>query len=180
MHGTITAMAQNPPLNRRGKKRRKRASGDRTATGRVCRKPVDYRAQAAAQPHRQWLPEAHRLSEKAGSVIGCLNLIGRISDHQYEAGRRYSVIVGAYRSIIGCPTAMSGGGRGQGCTGDKNCDPCRCQFLTNRYMRAYEAIPYRKAHMAINRVVVGDELCDTVQLEHLRAGLNALARHFGL
>ncbi len=47
-------------------------------------------------------------------------------------------------------------------------------------MRAYEAIPNRKAHMAINRIVVGDELCDPSQLVHLRDGLNALARHFGL
>ncbi len=179
MHGNLGATGMTG-LNRHGKKRRKRATGCRTATGRICRKPVDYRAQAAAQPHRRHLPEALRLSEKAGSVIGCLNLIGRISDHEYEAGRRYSVIVGAYHSVIGCPTAMSGGGRGQGCTGEANCDPCECRFLTNRYMRAYEAIPNRKAHMAINRIVVGDELCDPSQLVHLRDGLNALARHFGL
>jgi hypothetical protein len=172
------------PLNRRG---RKRKSGRRTLSGALARKPVDYRAMAARQPHRIRLPEALRTDEKAESVLGCLNLINRISkrtegnrpgitNEQYEAGRRYSVLVGAYLSMIGIGTG--GGGRGAHDCETGACDICRA--TTQRYMRAHEAVPTRKAHMAINHVVIDDRLCDAEELEHLRAGLSALARHFGL
>lgn len=169
-------------MNRKG---RKRKSGRRTASGALPRIRVDYRAMAAAQPHRKWLPEALRESERAESVLGCLNLIKRISEQQYEAGRRYSVIVGAYRAVIGVPGHMVGNGRGYDCS-QAACvvdpDSCICLVRTQAYQRAYEAISRvsRKAHLAINRVAIHNELCSHEQLSHLRDGLDALARHFGL
>jgi hypothetical protein len=113
MHGTI-AMS----LNRKG---RKRKSGRRTPSGAIARKPVDYRSMAALQPHRIRLPEALRSDEKAESVLGCLNLIYRISkrtaanrpgitDEQYEAGRRYRRLVGAYLAHVGAPRSTAGSG----------------------------------------------------------------------
>lgn len=173
MHGTIGM------LNRKG---RKRKSGRRTSSGALARPKVDYRAMAAAQPHRNWLPEALRLSERAGTMLGCLLLTRHISEEQYEAGRRYSVIVGAYHAVASVPGGTSGAGRGYDCPGSSDCDPCQCRQRTENYMRAYEAISRsagRKAHFAINRVL-WDKPVSEDQLIHLKWGLDALAEHFGL
>jgi hypothetical protein len=67
-------------------------------------KPDDpTRMLTARQPHRRWLPAELRLSEKAATPLGGLNLVGVLSDEQYEAGRRYQVVVGEYRVSIGIP-----------------------------------------------------------------------------
>jgi hypothetical protein len=71
MHGTMTAIK-----NRKG---RKRKSGRRTASGRLIPDKTDFKGFVAAQPHRNWLPEGQRRDEKAGDVLGCLNLTGRIT-----------------------------------------------------------------------------------------------------
>jgi hypothetical protein len=189
MHGTI-AMS----LNRKG---RKRKSGRRTPSGAVARRaPVDYRSMAALQPHRIRLPEALRSDEKAESVLGCLNLIYRISkrtaanrpgitDEQYDAGRRYAVIVGAYLAMASAPRSTAGAGRGQGCAGDLDCpaDTCRCRALTKRYTDAYVAVEKaggHKVHLAVKRVAIHDQACELDQVEALKLGLSALARHFCL
>lgn len=171
------------PRNRHGKKRRTRATGSRTATGRVRQPSVDPRALVAAQPHRNWLPESLRLSEKASSVIGCMNLMRVITDEQYEAGRRYGVIVAAYRVAIGTPNGVSGNGRGYACAG-LGCvsEACECLARQTRYQRAYEAVSDAggQAHLAVNRVVIGEELIHARDLGWLRAGLDALVGHFGI
>ncbi len=116
-------------------------------------------------------------------MLGCLNLLGRISDALYESGRRYNVIVGLYLAVVEAPRGTAGNGRGFDCQGAVNCKDCECRRRTDRYMRAYEAVSThagRKAHLAINRVVIQDEMVSPSQLEHLICGLNALVRHFGL
>lgn len=174
MHGTL------PMLNRKG---RKRKSGKRTASGALVRVHIDYQTMAAGNPDRRWLPVALRLSEKAGTVLGGLNLIGRITDHQYEAGRRYGIVVGAYRSVIGTPSGIQGGSRGYDCAGlaclvdDRLCE---CASRKARYMRAFEAIKGQRVHLAVNRVAVHDEQIAEFQMDYLRLGLTALAVHFGL
>lgn len=169
----------------RTRKGRKRKSGHREPSGRNQRRPVDYRSMAAAQPHRNWLPEALRLDERAGTVLGCLNLLKRISDEMYEAGRHYGVIVGAYLAMANAPRGTAGQGRGYDCTGEWDCptETCICLARTERFNRAYEAISRsagRPAHMAINRVAIQDQICAVEQIEPLRLGLAALAGHFGL
>jgi hypothetical protein len=61
--------------------------------------------------------------------------------------------------------------------------------ITDQYMRAHEAIGRdcmgipriaRQTHQAVNWVVIDDNMCNAEQLEHLKRGLSALARHFGL
>lgn len=175
MHGTLGM------LNRKG---RKRKSGRRTKSGDLVLVHPNYQTMAAEQPHRRWLPEAHRLSEKAGTVLGGLNLIGRISNDQYEAGRRFSVIVGAYRSVIGAPRGTSDGGKGYACVGSAACpaETCICLARTNKYNRAYEALwdGGQLATKAVNRTAVHDEPCPEHNMDLLRWGLDALAKHFGL
>jgi hypothetical protein len=190
-----TGHAMPTTTNRKG---RKRKSGRRTTSGRVIHAPVDYRAMGALQPHRIRLPEALRCDEKAESVLGCLNLIYRISkrtsanrpgitDEQYEAGRRYAVLVGAYLAMAGAPRSTAGNGHGGHECPTGTCDTCRNAM--ERYMRAHEAIGRhcqgiprvcRHTHAAVNWVVIDDNLCTAEQLEYLKLGLTALARHFGL
>ncbi len=180
MHGTI-AMKSAPDIkNRKG---RKRKSGRRQPDGRIApRSPVDFRTLAAQNPDRRGLPEALRTHERAGSVLGRLSLRKCISEPEYEAGRRYSVIVGAYLSMAGAPQGLTGRGRGRDCQGLADCpaETCICRYHTSRYMAAYEAIPSRAAHMAVNRVAIHDQALSDDQLIHLWAGLQALARHLGL
>jgi hypothetical protein len=181
MHGTMTAIK-----NRKG---RKRKSGRRTASGDIARVAVDYRSMAAAWPDRQCLPEALRTSEKAGSVIGRLNLLKAISDEMYEAGRRYAQIVGAYLSMANAPRGMAGSGRGYDCTGAATCpvDTCVCLKRTQNYNDAYTSVSKagtpaqgRSAHMALKRAVIFDEILPDNMIDPLKLGLSALARHFGL
>ena len=195
MHSTIGAQQLSIP-NRKG---RKRKSGRRTASGAIARRePVDYRSMASLQPHRIVLPEALRGDEKAESVLGCLNLIHRISkrtagnrpgitDEQYEAGRRYSVLVGAYLAAAGAPGATAGNGHGSHECQTGACE--QCQQTVDRYMRAHEAIGRhcmgiprvcRQTHAAVNWVVIDDRMCNADQFEYLKRGLSALSDHFGL
>lgn len=183
MHGNLGMTLDAPVI--RNRKGRKRKSGRRTLSGALVRKPVDYRSMAAAQPHRNWLPATLRESERAGTVLGCLNLLKCISEHEYEAGRRYSVIVGAYLAMASAPRGTSGQGKGYDCVGAMDCpaETCICLARTERYTRAYEAISRnggRPAHMAVNWVAIQDQVCSAGHLDALRVGLAALARHFGL
>ena len=178
MHGQIAMTIV--PKNRKG---RKRKSGRREPNGKPHRAPVDYRAMAALNPDRRGVPVALRASERAGSVLGRLNLNNRISDHECEAGQRYAVIVGAYRASIGVPAHLAGNGRGYGCD-PEYCgvfpNECVCQARKNRYDDAYCAIRTHAAHLAVNAVAIHDQDISPDQLVHLREGLAALARHFGL
>lgn len=106
MHGVIAIK------NRKG---RKRKSGRRTASGRLIAEKLDFKGFVAAQPHRNWLPPSLQAHERASDVLGCLNLLKLISEHHYEAGQRFAVIVGAYRVAIGTPRGTFGSGRGYVC-----------------------------------------------------------------
>jgi hypothetical protein len=175
------------PTTIKNRKGRKRKSTRREPNGKPQRASVDYRSMAALNPDRRGLPEALRTHERAGSELGRLSLKQRISDHEYEAGRRYAVIVGAYRATIGVPQGLSGGGKGYDCS-PTLCGTlrrnerhlCTCRGREGRYDDAYCSIRTHAAHVAVNAVAIHDQAIPPYQIEHLRAGLAALARHFGL
>jgi hypothetical protein len=96
-------------MSRRG---RKRKIGFPHPVGELKRPQFDLRDLATLQPHRVWLPEEKRMDQKAASPLGCLNLLGVLSDGQYLAGIRYAVVVGKYRAVIESPRATAGAGRG--------------------------------------------------------------------
>lgn len=195
-HGVGMSIA--PSKNRKG---RKRKSGRRQPDGRLARISLDYRAMAAFNPDRADLPAAYRLDERAGTCLGRLNIVYRISDSrkanaghsekfgitevQYQAGQKYARIVGAYLAQAGSPRCTAGTGRSHSCRGDANCPPetCICRMQTEDYMRANEAIERdagRAGHMAVNRVAIHDQPISADQLPPLRMALTALARHLGL
>lgn len=198
MHGAIMVATRN----RRGKKRRSSVSA-----ARHRRAPVDYRATVAAQPHRCWLPAEYREHERAESVLGCLNLIWRIhearnakarlskkpetpnpgiSETEYEAGRRYGVIVAAYRQAIGTPKGTVGNGRSYVCAPETLCranpEMCKCEINTARYRDATHVLHLagQRAYNATYQVVVHEIIPTHSQLADLNCGLRALARAFGL
>jgi hypothetical protein len=165
---------------------RRRKMGPRHRSGDLARPRFEFRELAALQPHRVWLPERQRLDQKAASPLGCLNLLGVLSDAQYRAGVRYAVVVGQYRAVIETPRATSGSGRGYDCVGDADCgrgaaQPCECRRRKERYDAAFAAVleAGQRAARAVARVAVHGEPCPQGALAELRRGLDALARHFG-
>lgn len=168
-------------MTRRG---RKRKSAPRHPSGELVR--VEPQALAARQPHRVWLPQEKRMDQKAGSPLGCLNLLGVLSDAQYLAGVRYAVVVGKYRAVIETPRATAGAGRGYDCPGDLKCgregaEHCECRYRKERYDAAFAAVleAGQRAARAVARVAVHGEACPRGTLADLKRGLEALARHFG-
>lgn len=189
MHGTMREIK-----NRKG---RKRKSGRRYPSGDIVRTPaVNYRGMAEEQPHRAWLPESVRGDERAASVIGCLNLLYRTSrlpsakrpgltDRQYNAGRRFSVITGEFRAAIGTPRGTAGGGRGYRCEPTAclvDAENCICERRIRRFNDCASVL-LSASQMAYNityRVAVSDESCNEREVVHLKNGLNALAHFFGI
>lgn len=151
------------------------------------------RAQSALQPHRRDLPEPLRLSEKAGTVLGRLNLTGFISDQQHEAGQRFQVVVGEYTASIGAPRDGGGAGKGYPCRPgwDAELERMRCFSLTgececrrrkdafNEACRALLDAGHRAA-VAVSHVAVWDESTPSGYGDCLKRGLTALVRHYGL
>ena len=64
-------------MARRG---RKRKIGIRHPGGTLVQPRFDVRDLATLQPHRVWLPEEKRMDQKAASPLGCLNLLGVLTD----------------------------------------------------------------------------------------------------
>lgn len=169
----------------RNRKGRKRKSGRRTPSGQLATPKIDYRGLVACQPHRNWLPVALRESERAESVLGCLNLLKRISDHDYAAGRRFAVIVGAYRSVIGTPRGTVGAGRGYSCEPEGcliDAENCICEQRTAKFRDSARTLLNisQKAYNTVYHVAVHDFICTREQLTDLQAGLRALVYHYGL
>ncbi len=169
-------------MARRG---RKRKIGIRHPGGTLVQPRFDVRGLATLQPHRVWLPEARRMDQKAASPLGCLNLLGVLTDQQYLAGVRYAVVVGKYRAVIETPRATSGAGRGYDCAGDLNCgreagERCECRHRKERYDAAFAAVieAGQRAARAVARVAVHGEPCPRGALPDLKRGLDALAKHF--
>ena len=161
---------------------RKRKSGPRDSNGRLKAPAVNYRALAAEQPHRKWLPEAARLDQRADSVLGCLYLNKHISEELYLAGEIYARRMGAYRATIEGPRALAGNGRGYDCR-PSGCqvepDICECARRRRDFNELFQVLT-RAGHkelMTVSKVVVYNQNCMAGEIKTLRTGLSALARY---
>lgn len=169
----------------RNRKGRKRKSGRRTSGRLVAAPRIDHRASVGSQPHRNWLPASLREHERASDVLGCLNLLKRISDHEYEAGRRYCVVVAAYRQVIGAPRGTIGSGRSHACEPTsclKDSTNCVCEMRTAQYRDATRKLILagQRAYNVTHQVVVHEMIPNSDQLADLCCGLRALEKLFGL
>jgi hypothetical protein len=132
----------------------------------------------AMQPHRRDLPIDTRLSPKAITTLGQLNLQRRITDAQFEAGERYRTIVNSYRAVIGSidPLCQPKPGRGVVLS------EAEAERRTKAYNDAYIAVfsAGQDAAKWVRRVAIYDETCPISAFPSLTCGLFALAVHFGL
>lgn len=179
---------------------RKRKGGRRQPSGKLApEKRPDDRVRIGRQPHRRGLKtKAAQIDERAESPLGRLwlrrdaNGDRLIDDEQLDAGDRYATLVWSYRAMIGAPRVSAGSGPGYLCRVEAFDNPsacrddpdgCICRRRGDSYMRAFEALHEagRAAILAVNGVAIRrDEVATEQDLIHLRAGLSALARHFGL
>lgn len=161
---------------------RKRKPGKRERNGRPARAPLpDPRAHALLWPSRRHLADGARLDQKAATPLGGLNILGIITNEEYEAGVRFAGIVMRYRAVIEAPNPAPGGidSGGRGYIPDDEAERRKAA-----YDAAYEAFnriePRKMRHAArkwTRAVAVYDEDVGD-GLESLRAGLSALAVHF--
>jgi len=175
-----------------GRAGRKRKLGTRYASGDLIPQPrMSRELIAAMQPHRRWLPESLRTHPKAESYFGQLNLIGALTDDQYEAGRRFADVVMKYRTVIGAPKAHPSSVSGEFVRGSVGLDETECAARKQAYEWAVESFAKveldgkrtpgnsQLAMKAVSRVAVYNEDCPT-SVDYLLAGLDSLARHFGI
>jgi hypothetical protein len=177
-------MAKAFKVERRG---RKAKPGKRYPSGDIVqqREVMEARVIAFRQPHRQEAPESKRDDPKATWPLGILNLIGRVTDVQYQAGVYYGGDVRRYRahyladvpdpspsSIAGFMQPSHSGGRGEIDVAD----------IKKKYESAVEAVmgAGQRAAKAVARMAVFGERCPIGLEHHLILGLDKLVLHYGL
>jgi hypothetical protein len=140
---------------------------------------------AANNPDRRDLPVALRLSEKAASKLGLMNLYGTISERQYEAGRRFCVIAGHFKAAICGPRSGPGNGRGYSCNPEAcliDSKDCICEARIKRFNECVSALidESQAVYSQTYKTAVSDEWCLIDRHHILICGLNRLARHLGI
>jgi hypothetical protein len=176
-------MAKAFKIERRG---RPKKPGKRYPCGKLVtdQEVGEARIIAFRQPHRQAAPESLRHDERATWPFGILNLTGKVSDVQYQAGVNYGGDVRRYRahyladvpdpspkSIAGYMQPSSGGGG--------NVD---IADIKAKYNGAVEAVmgAGQRAAKAVARMAVFGEQCPIDLEKHLILGLDKLVIHYRL
>jgi hypothetical protein len=139
---------------------------------------------AIRQPDRQDIPVALRHDAKAGTVLGRLQLGGKITHEQYMAGEWYAGVVRRYRQVIMAPNCNPGSISGVtivGSSGPMHIEDEEAQRRKSVYDAAFELldkigqrVAKAVAHTAVHDRPAGDGL------NLLLIGLEALAVHRGL
>jgi hypothetical protein len=159
-----------------------------------------HRSDQRAESYLGSLNLEYRIHESANAKAGHSGrgIIG-VTDHQYLAGQKYAGLVARYLAMCNAPRLA----QPQPLT--TAAEPWReamrkpsvlqeamwrinreadYEALTDRYMRAYEAVSDsagHAGHKAINRAVIQDQALWTgEQLLVLRLALDGLAKHFGI
>jgi hypothetical protein len=159
---------------------RKRKNAPRKPGGRLKQRACDRMETASSQPHRRGLSEKDKLDEKAECLLGRMNLQKQISDAQYRAGAEFERVVARYRKVIDAPNPHPGSIAGVGAYGRSEISREECERRKQRYDDAFEALGAvcRRSLMAVSDVAVHDRPA-RFEMTYLRAGLDALAGHFG-
>jgi hypothetical protein len=139
---------------------------------------------AIHQPHRRDVPESQRHDAKAGTVLGRLELGGKITREQFLAGEWYAGVVRRYRQVIMAPNCNPGSISGAtivGSGGPVHIEDEEAQRRKSVYDAAFELldrigqrVAKAVAHTAVHDRPAGDGL------NLLLIGLEALAVHRGL
>lgn len=153
-----------------------------------CGQPIDHKycpiKIAQVHPDRQAIPKELRHDAKAEDVIGRLNLGGRITDEEYEAGKWYAGVVKRYTQSIGAPTPQPGSiaGATTGGGGQAYIDSDEAKRRKDAYDPAFEALDRRGQRFAkaVARTAVYNEAPTNETFPYLKEGLHTLAVHRGL
>jgi hypothetical protein len=138
---------------------------------------------AIRQPHRQSVPESLRHDAKAENVLGRLQLGGKITKDEYDAGKWWAVTVRRYlQSIEGPspnPSSIAGVGTGGGRAHIDEDEAIRRKSVYDQgiFVLFEKGQKFAKA---TNQTAVYDRTPDARQLFYLQEGLHALSIHKGL
>jgi hypothetical protein len=141
---------------------------------------VSTREIAAQMPHRRGLGE-RAVDQRAETELGRLVLRGTLTADQGLAGETYLALWRGYVWTLAGPAELAqGGGHGFTCDGCEVVQHCRCWFRRKVYEEAQRALLKcgHQVSVLVTCVVVHD--LPALDLDLLRIGLDALARHFGL
>lgn len=177
---------------------RKRKTGKREGNGRIQReRGIDQNAVAALLPHRTaavyWLdlhkaiPADKRHDAKAECPLGRYNLVGAISDVQYDAGCMFRREVMAFRRVLDIRKereSIAGFGQPSAPT-PKDLDDKRAIEIMANYMDAFNSIAINlgsyfgvAAQRAIKHVVIFERELAPDAFKYLSLGLTNLVGHY--
>lgn len=177
-------------LGRRG--RRGKPNAMRTASGRLSRaraavledniEPVETRMRLFG------LTKADARDQKAGSVVGRLQLSGELSHAQYDAAVEYQRLHDAYKRALTAPDALRKGTGSGVDVPETDAYAAWCRQVIARHDAAIRAVQAENcilANRGCNLIAALDYVVRRDQaLVHLfgdaKLALNVLARHFGL
>jgi hypothetical protein len=137
---------------------------------------------AATMPHRRGLPAEVRHREMAESPLGALQLIGAITQQQFDALHEYRKIVARYRAVISAPNPNPQApqlGHVRGVASLVLSDE-QAIARRERYLRAFEAITGHHARTVVNSVVIHDRPLQAGDLPYLTGAADSLIKHFGM
>lgn len=168
---------------------RPRKTGARHKSGHLKRTAADPndspRAIAARMPHRRSLGEL-ALDPRAETALGRLFLQELISEPQLTAGEVYARMWRGYVSTLNAP-GTPGEAQGRvsacgGCPSPEDRKYCLCDLRRRIYAEATEVLTSTGRGVAplVRVVVIYDQFFPFGDLELLKLGLGALARHYGL
>lgn len=145
-------------------------------TGKTCRKAavtLDLHTtdKRIAQQRLGMVP---RIKAFDGSLLHAWLFTNRIGRNEYEAGRKFDALAKRYRALICAPNPDEGPGvkRAPGID-----DPEAFAKVKDKYEAAFEALNGRNNQRAVADLLRNAE---PRVFAHARAGLNLLARHWGL
>jgi hypothetical protein len=134
-------------------------------------------------PHRRGLGE-RAVDQRAETELGRLVLRGTLTADQGLAGETYLALWRGYVWTLAGPRELNqGDGHGFTCGGCEVMQHCRCWFRRRVWEEAQQVLfgCHAAACWAVEHVVIHNyALTGRWDIEWLRAGLDALAQHFGL
>lgn len=168
-------------IERRGRKRR---NAPRYPSGEVRGERAPSPAIIAARmPHRGSVNQRDCVNPMAETELGRMQLNGKISKGQYEAGVKFKAVVEKYHATISGPRPILAGDRGgYDCPGIPDCPDCECERRKAAFNEMYSALLKcgLGAVKAVWLVAAQDTVCPYSLRIPLQWGLSALRQHFDM
>jgi hypothetical protein len=186
MAAAINQTGHNVAKSKRG---RPRKPGKRTASDRLSRAvgtDLEHVEPIQVRMRMYGLSEEDARDQKAGTVVGRLQLIGVLSEAQHQAATEYLRLYEAYKRALRAPDALRNGPTAGADAQESEAYAKWCRSVIDKYTGTMGAIVVasersRNANLygAINSVLVKNEHWPHLFAD-LDVALTALVQHFGL